>query len=113
MPAPEDPVEDADDTCRLIVSGHLGDARYIDLAEGEARQRLIPWIGREVMNTQRTVGTQPISLRSMQYQGGRIIIHPCNREAGERLANTIRSQMTSENHPSGFSAKFNESLRKG
>ena len=62
------------------------------------------------MATQRGVGGQQISLRSMTYQSGRIIIHPCNQEAGERLAATIRSQMSSENHPAGFSAEFNESL---
>ena len=106
-PAPEN----ADDTVRLIVSGHLGHPQEIDIAEGEAKSRLMPWIGREVMATQRSgANGGQITLRSMTYQSGRIVIHPCNQEAGERLAVIIRGQMKSENHPAGFSAEFNESL---
>ena len=98
-----------DDTLRLVVSGHLGHPAQIDIAEGEAKSRLIPWIGREVLATQRGQGS-PISLRQMEYASGRIIIHPCSQEAGESLAHIIRNQMNSENHPHGFSAEFNESL---
>ena len=96
---------------KIYHGKHLSvDPAHIDIAEGEARSRLMPWIGREVMSTQRGVGEQQISLRNMTYQSGRIIIHPCNQEAGERLAAVIRAQMKSDNHPSGFSAEFNESL---
>ena len=90
------------------MSGHLGHPQEIDIAEGEAKSRLMPWIGREVMATQRSgANGGQITLRSMTYQSGRIVIHPCNQEAGERLAVIIRSQMQSENHPAGFSAEFN------
>ena len=108
-PVPQQPPVGEDDTLRLVVSGHLGHPNQVDIAEGEARSRLIPWIGREVMATQRGQGN-PISLRQMDYASGRIVIHPCSQEAGERLAEAIRTRMNSDNHPYGFSAEFNESL---
>ena len=107
---PQPPPENDVDSVRLIVSGHLGHPQEIDIAEGEAKSRLMPWIGKEVMATQRAGAQRQITLRSMTYQSGRIVIHPCNQEAGERLAVKIREEMHSENHPAGFSAEFNESL---
>ena len=48
----------------------------------------------------------------MSCTAGRIIIHPASRECGERLAETIRTTMKSDNHPHGFSAEWNISLEE-
>ena len=95
---------------RLIVSGHSSDPQRVYVRKSESEDRLIPWIGAQVMATQQGVVENQIGLREIKWEGGRIIIHPNNIEGGERLAHIIRAQMSSTNHPAGFECEWNENM---
>ena len=95
---------------RLIVSGHSSDPQRVYVRKSESEDRLIPWIGAQVLATQQGVVENQIGLRDIKWEGGRIIIHPNNIEGGERLAHVIRAQMSSTNHPAGFECEWNENM---
>ena len=61
---------------RLIVSGAAADVQRIYIRKSEAEERLIPWIGEQVILTQQGVADNQVGLRDIKWTGGRIIIHP-------------------------------------
>ena len=95
---------------RLIVSGAAADVQRIYIRKSEAEERLIPWIGEQVILTQQGVADNQVGLRDIKWTGGRIIIHPNSIEGGERIAEAIRTRMTSNNHPAGFECEWNENM---
>ena len=107
---PQPPVATDADSLRLVVSGKSIDPEHINISQGEAVERLIPWIGREVESTQRGTAADQVGLRDIHFDFGRIIIHPSSQEGGEWIAQAIRTRMQSDNHPMGFDCEWNGNL---
>ena len=104
------PAEEVVDTCRLIVSGHLDKPEETQIGKTEAESRLIPWIGDQVMATQRGTGAGQVGLRDIKWTANRIVIHPNSIDGGELIAEIIRTNMRSPHHPSGFTCEWNENM---
>ena len=107
---PQPPAATEADSLRLVVSGALVDPAHININQGEADERLIPWIGREVESTHRGTAADQVGLRDIHFDFGRIIIHPSSQEGGEWIAEAIRTRMRSDNHPKGFDCEWNGNL---
>ena len=107
---PQPPAEDPTDSFRLVVSGHPDVPAETQIGKTESEERLIPWIGSEVIATQRGTGENQVGLRDIKWLAGRIIIHPNSVDGGERLAEIIRNRMTSPHHPAGFTCEWNDNM---
>ena len=107
---PQPPAATEADSLRLVVSGKSIDPDHININQGEANERLIPWIGREVESTHRGTEASQVGLRDIHFDFGRIIIHPSSQDGGEWIAEAIRTRMQSDNHPKGFDCEWNGNL---
>ena len=95
---------------RLIVSGFENEGQGEDITCQESGD-ILRKIGNIIDKAHKEDG-DPIVIHDMEWiTGNRIAILPASTELGERLAEKIRHDLVSSNHPR-FQAEYNTSLEK-